>query len=234
MEPIRVDIWSDVACPWCWVGKRHLEEALTDLPFTVDITWRSFELDPSTPKSVPEGTDLVQRLADKYGTSRAGAQAMIDRMDSVGTDNGLDFRFDKVKPGNTFDAHRLLHFASTKGKQDALKERLFLAYMHEGKLVSDHETLVQLAVEVGLDADQAQAVLSSNDFHAEVRAEQAQAMELGIRGVPFFVVQGRYGLSGAQPAELIRQAIEQAHQEASPLQNVGADADACGPDGCAI
>lgn len=235
MRALRVEIWSDIACPWCWVGKRHLEAAIERFGHEVEVVWRAFELDPSAPRAHPPGTDYVQRLATKYRTTREQAQGMIDRMTRVGTDNGLDFRFDRARPGNTFDAHRLLHWAHEQGRQDALKERLFLAYMHEGKSVADHEVLVQLADEVGLDPERAQALLSSDEHAAEVRRDEATAAELGVTGVPFFVIGGRYAVPGAQPSELLLQALQQARddEEGKPPR-ADESVEACGPDGCAV
>ena len=136
MTTLRVDVWSDVACPWCWVGKRNLAQAASDAGVSVELRWHAFELDPSAPKTPPEnGGSLIQRLAEKYGTTQAQAQQLVDRMTGVGASVGLEFRFDRVKPTNTFDAHRLLAWAATHGKQDALAERLFQDYMHEGQRV---------------------------------------------------------------------------------------------------
>jgi predicted DsbA family dithiol-disulfide isomerase len=238
-DKLQVQVWSDVACPWCWVGKRHLEAAIEQLGEPVEVTWRAFELDPTAPTSVPDDVDLVERLATKYGVARAGAQAMIDRMTGVGARSGIDFHFERAKPGNTFDAHRLLAWAAETGLQDALKERLFEAYMQEGRLVSDHEVLVELAADVGLDPERAQAVLSSNEHAVEVRREQAMAQQLGVSGVPFFVVGGRYGVAGAQPTEVLLDALTRARADARSTQlevetGDGDAADACGPDGCAV
>ncbi|MEM9453845.1 MAG: DsbA family oxidoreductase [Myxococcota bacterium] len=235
MQTLRVEIWSDVACPWCWVGKRHLEAALERFGQQAQVVWRAFELDPSAPKAHPPGTDYVQRLANKYRTTRDQAQAMIDRMTRVGAENGLDFRFDRARPGNTFDAHRLLHWAGEHGKQDALKERLFSAYMHEGQSVADHEVLVDLAAEVGLDAERAQALLSSDEHAHDVRHEQATAAELGVTGVPFFVIDGRYAVSGAQPSEVLLQAMQRAWRDMTGKPSeIASSAEVCGPDGCAM
>lgn len=232
VNPVKVEIWSDVACPWCWVGKRHVEEAAASFDQPVEIRWRAFELDSSAPKELDGSVDYVDRLARKYGTSRDGAQQMIDRMTEVGRQRGLDFRFDRARPGNTFDAHRLLAWASGSGKQTALKERLFQAYMHEGKSVADHETLAQLAEDVGLDAERAQSILSSDEFTAEARADQATAGKLGVTGVPFFVIDGRIGVQGAQPPEALLSAFEKA--AASAPVETAADAESCGADGCEI
>jgi len=233
---LKVEVWSDVACPWCWVGKRHLEAAVAEFGEDIDVVWRAFELDPAAPKSVPADVDLTARLADKYGTSRAGAVKMIERMTSVGSDNGIEFKFDRARPGNTFDAHRLLHWAGKQGsgKQDALKERLFEAYMQEGKLVSEHDVLVELAADVGLDAERAQLVLASDDHAADVREDESTAGSMGVHGVPFFVFGGRFGVSGAQPTEVLVQALAKAKEEAGLVEVVGEEADACGADGCAV
>ncbi|MCA9706922.1 MAG: DsbA family oxidoreductase [Myxococcales bacterium] len=232
MQALRVEIWSDIACPWCWVGKRRLEAAIERFGRPVEVIWRAFELDPSAPRAHPPGTDYVQRLADKYRTTRDQAQAMIDRMTRVGAEDGLDFRFDRARPGNTFDAHRLLGWAAEHGRQGALKERLMQAYMHEGRSVADHAVLVELAAEVGLDPERAQAVLSSDAHARDVRAEQALAAELGVTGVPFFVIAERYAVSGAQPAELLVGVLERAWADGP--REVEPPAEACGPDGCAV
>lgn len=237
MPTLPIEIWSDIACPWCWVGKRHLEAARARFPHPVEVVWRSFELDPRAPRSLGSDIDYVERLARKYRTSREAAQGMIDRMTQVGAADGLDFRFDRAKPGNTFDAHRLLSWAAEHGKQDALKERLFLAYMHEGRSVADHDELVALAADVGLSPDEARAVLDEGRYADEVRADEALATELGIGGVPFFVIDGRYAVSGAQPAELLLQAMQRAWDELPEAADTADTADAgqaCGPEGCAL
>jgi predicted DsbA family dithiol-disulfide isomerase len=210
---LSIEIWSDVACPWCWVGKRRLETALHEFPHDVEVHWRSFELDPSAAKQLDPSIDYVERLARKYRRSREEAQGMIDRMTKVGADDGLDFRFDRARPGNTFDAHRLLHLAHAHGKQAEMKERLFRAYMHEGRSIADHDVLLELATEVGLDRDRVAAVLGSDELGDAVRTDEALARELGINGVPFFVIAGRYGVSGAQPAEVLREALLEAATE---------------------
>ncbi len=235
MNELRVDVWSDIACPWCWVGKRHLETAIESFEDGVAVTWRAFELDPSGVEPAPETSDYVQRLATKYRTSRAEAQGMIDRMVQVGRENGLDFRFDRVQPTNTFDAHRLLSWAAEQRLQTELEERLFAAYMTEGRLVSDHGVLAELAADVGLDAGETQAVLSSDAHANTVRSEERRAAQLGVTGVPFFVVGNRYAVSGAQPAPVLVGAMRQAWSDAAELVPVqGGEGSACGPEGCAV
>ena len=207
-----VEVWSDVVCPWCYIGKRHLEQALEGYEHRdeVAVRWRSFELDPSAP-ATREG-DYAGRLAAKYGVPRHQAQAMVDSMTARGAGVGVDFRFDRSRPGNTFDAHRLLHLAAERGVQTALKERLFAATFTDGEPIADRDTLVRLASEAGLDADEARAVLASDAYADAVRADERQAAAYGIRGVPFFVVDGTYAASGAQPPEVLREMLEQARQ----------------------
>lgn len=231
---MKVEIWSDVVCPWCYIGKRRFEQALAAFPHrdAVEVVWRSFELDPSAPAERTEG--YRAHLASKYGVSQDKAQEMLDSMTATAATEGLDFRFDIARGGSTFDAHRLLHLAAERGVQDAVKERLVRATFTEGEPIGDAETLVRLGAEAGLDADEARAVLASGRYADEVRADERQAQAYGITGVPFFVVDGKYGVSGAQPADVLAQVLAQAWGERSPLTMVPAAADACGPDGCAV
>jgi predicted DsbA family dithiol-disulfide isomerase len=232
MKKLRIDVWSDIVCPWCYVGKRRLEAALAQFAHrdAVEVVWRAFELDPAAPAVREEGP-YAERLARKYRTTVAQAEKMTERMTEVAAGDGLDFRFDRIRPGNTFDAHRLLHLAGERGLQDALKERLLRAYMTEGARIGDRETLAGLAAEAGLDGGEAQRVLSNDTYAAEVRAEEDDAREIGITGVPFFVIGGRYAVSGAQPADLLLRAIATAWDE---LPDVAlAEGAVCGPDGCA-
>jgi len=237
MAKLRIDIWSDIACPWCYVGKRRLEAALATFPHRsdVEVVWRAFELDPSAPHAAAPaaGASYAERLARKYGKRVADAEAMIQHLVSVAAADGLEFRFDRIRPGNTFDAHRLVHLAHERGVQDAVKERLLRAYMTEGEAMSDPATLLRLAAEAGLDPDEVSAVLGSDRYAREVRADEEEAATLGIRGVPFFVI-GRYAVSGAQPAEVLLRALEQAWGEVSAAAKPAfAEGAACGPDGCA-
>jgi predicted DsbA family dithiol-disulfide isomerase len=236
---LKVEIWSDVVCPWCYIGKRRFESALAQFPHRdeVEILWRSFELDPSAPALRTE--DYAERLASKYGMTRQQAIAKHEQLTEMAAREGLAFHFEAARSGNTFNAHRLLHLAEQRGLQGKLKERLMLAYFSEGEPIGDVATLARLAEQVGISAADAQAVLASSRFADDVRADERQAQELGINGVPFFVLDRRYGISGAQPAELFAQALTQAWAEAHPsrvLTQVGAamgDA-ACSDDSCAI
>ena len=235
MAKLRIDIWSDIACPWCYIGKRRLEQALAGFPHAaeVEIVWRSFELDPSAPRVRDSTQSYAERLAAKYRTPVLQAQAMIDRMVETAAKDGLDFRFDRARSGNTFDAHRLLHLAHERGLQDALKERLFRAYLTEGQAIGEHDVLAQLAREVGLDDAEVREVLDGDRWAREVRADEALARELEISGVPFFVLGGQLGVSGAQPVEVLRGALDRAWRElAAPAIETVAEGAACGPDGC--
>ncbi|RFU20882.1 DsbA family oxidoreductase [Geodermatophilus marinus] len=219
---MEVEIWSDVVCPWCAIGKRRFEEALSRFPHRedVEVVWRAFELDPaagSEPAGQPAGaTGYAERLAAKYGTDVASAQRMVDSMTEAAAAEGLEFRFDRAVRANTFQAHQVIHLAGERGVQDAVKARLLRAYFAEGEAVGDRETLVRLAGEAGLDAEEVRAVLADQRHADAVRADEAEAQALGIRGVPFFVLDRRYGVSGAQPADVLLQALERAWAERPP------------------
>lgn len=239
---LQVQVWSDIACPWCYVGKRRFESALQKFAHAADVevVWRAFELDPSAPRA-RQPQNYAERLAAKYGRTRAQAQQMIDRMVETARADGIEMDFEHIQPGNTFDAHRLVHLALDRGKQDALKERLFRAYLGEGRSMSDPDTLRSLATEVGLAEDEVSAVLATNQYAREVRADEEEARALGIHGVPFFVLANRYAIEGAQPAELILSALERAWSELPERpQVIRADASSvpegavCGPDGCEV
>jgi predicted DsbA family dithiol-disulfide isomerase len=235
MKKLRIDVWSDIVCPWCYVGKRRLEAALAQFTHRdeVEVVWRAFELDPAAPAVRDEGVTYAERLARKYGTTVEHAERMIQQMTEVAAVDGLDFRFDRIRPGRTFDAHRLLHLAAERGVQDALKERLLRAYMTEGAAIGDPKSLVRLASEAGLEADEAEGVLASAAYSAEVRSEEDDARDLGITGVPFFVIGGRYAVSGAQPAEVLLRAVTTAWNERPEPADALAEGATCGPDGCA-
>ena len=233
---LRVEIWSDVVCPWCYIGKRRFEQALAGFAAReqVEVVWRAFELDSSAPAE--RAGRYAENLAAKYGVPIAEAQRMIDTLTATAAAEGLELRFDIARPGNTFDAHRLLHLAGERGVSDAVKERLLRATFTEGEPIGDAETLVRLVAEAGLDADEARAVLAGDRYADEVRGDERQAQAYGITGVPFFVVDGRYGVSGAQPAEVLGQVLAQAWAERSPLQMVtaGGSAPGCDGDTCAV
>ena len=233
---LQVQIWSDIACPWCFVGKRRFEAALRQFAHAdqVEVVWRAFELDPRAPK-VPQTQHYTDRLASKYGTTPAQAQQMIDRMVETARRDDLRMDFERIQPGNTFDAHRLLHLALDHSLQDALKERLLRAYLEEGRSIADHDTLRSLAIEVGLPEDLVAGVLATDQYAREVRADEENAHALGIHGVPFFVLANRYAVEGAQPTELLLSALERAWSELPRRPEIiGSEGDVCGPDGCEV
>lgn len=206
---MRIEIWSDVVCPWCYIGKRRFERALSafDARDDVEVVYRSFELDPHAPA---ERADLLTgHLAGKYGVDLTQAQAMQDRVTSLAAVEGLTYRLDLARTARTFDAHRVLHLARKQGVQPAMKERLLRGYFSEGAWVADPDVLVRLAVDVGLLEVDVRDVLSSDAHGAEVRADEQEAAALGIQGVPFFVVDRRLAVSGAQPTEVFTQLLEQ-------------------------
>jgi predicted DsbA family dithiol-disulfide isomerase len=213
MASLAVEIWSDVVCPWCYLGKRRFENALARFPHgdEVSVRYRSFELDPTAPPTA-EGTP-AERLAAKYGTSVEQIQASQAQLTAMAAHEGLEYHLDRTPGGNTFDAHRLLQLAADRDVQPAVKERLMRAYFTESLPVGDHDTLVRLAAEAGLDADEARATLATGRYAAEVREDEQLAQRIGIQGVPFFVLGRRFGVSGAQPAEILVQALERAWEE---------------------
>lgn len=231
---MEVEIWSDVACPWCYVGKRRFEAALGQFEHRDDvtITWRSFELDPEAPAE-REG-DRAEHLASKYGMSVEQAQQAESQMTQTAAGEGLDFRFGIARAGNTFDGHRLVHLAKAHGLQDAMKERLLQAYFSEGELISDHETLARLAQEVGLPEDEVRETLASDRYAADVREDERAAQSFGISAVPTFVVDRQLGASGAHPPEQLLGLLRQGWAQRKPPVGVvlGGDGEACGVDGC--
>ncbi len=232
MTQLDVHIWSDIACPWCYVGKRRFEQAVAGLPpdKTISVEWHAYELDQSAPAVVDTRVPYIDRLARKYGATPAQAQAMVERMVGVAADAGIEMDFENIQPSNTFDAHRLLRLAKERGLSDALEERLFRAYLCEGARMSDHDALLRLAEDVGIEVDDAAAVLGSTDFSDEVRADELQAAKMGVTGVPFFMI-GRYGIPGAQEQNVFTQVIEKAFADLSSEPSLDEGA-ACGPDGC--
>lgn len=216
MGTLRVDVWSDVACPWCWVGKRRLEAAIARLPAPgdVEVVFRSFELDPRAPRGTRSRIPYAERLARKYRATPEQANGMIERMTAVGRSEGLAFDFARALPSNTFDAHRVLHLARKRGVQAAVKERLFRAYFSEGESLGSRKALERLSAEAGLEAAEVRRALAG-DAHADaVRADEEEAHRNGVHAVPFFVLGGAYALGGAQAADVMHEALLQAWQEA--------------------
>ncbi|WP_028059387.1 DsbA family oxidoreductase [Candidatus Solirubrobacter pratensis] len=204
-----IEIWSDVVCPWCYIGKRRMETALERFEHRGDVTltWRSFELDPAAERD-PEGAP-AERLASKYGMSVEEAAARQAQIAALAAEEGLEYHMELTRGGNSFDAHRLIQLGRERGIQDAVKERLMRGYFTEGARIGDPETLVRLAVEAGLPEAEARAVVESDRYADAVREDEELARRIGINGVPFFVLGRRYGVSGAQPADVLVQALDQ-------------------------
>lgn len=211
---MQIEIWSDVICPWCYVGKRRFEMALDDFAHREDVQviWRSFELDPESPRQLP-GT-LEEMLAQKYHVSLQEAAAMNARVSTVAKEVGLEYQLSSARPGNTFDAHRLLHFAASRQLGDRATERIMHAYFSESLPVGERTALARLAPEFGITEADALAMLESEDYSAQVRADEARAAKFGISGVPFFVIDEKVGISGAQPVAAFAQALQQASEAA--------------------
>lgn len=233
---MKVEIWSDYVCPFCYIGKRKFEAALQQFPNgeAVEVVYRSFELDPSISRD--GNPSVYDMLATKYGMSREQAVANTKNIAQQAQDAGLEFQFDRAIQTNTFDAHRLSHYAAAQGKGADLTERLLKAHFTDGLHVGDRETLADLAAEVGLDRDEALRILADGEYADAVREEEWEAGRIGVRGVPFFVINRKYGVSGAQPSDVFLQALHKAWDEDHPLTMVGeSDADGvCTDEGCIV
>ncbi|MFI5086363.1 MAG: DsbA family oxidoreductase [Actinomycetales bacterium] len=246
---LRVEIWSDVACPWCFIGKRRFETALDGFAHkdSVDVQWRSYQLDPSLPEHY-DGTELGY-LSERKGMEPGQVAAMFAQVAEQAAGEGLRYAFDDVVVANSFNAHQLLHLARTQGRDAEVKEALLSAHFEQGEDIGSRAFLVRTGAAAGLDPAEIEEALEADTYAASVRQDFAEARSLGISGVPFFVIDRKYGISGAQPADLFARALEEAWAEAHPLTMIGAagagtgaagtdsgavPAAACGPDGCAI
>jgi predicted DsbA family dithiol-disulfide isomerase len=219
---MEIEIWSDIACPWCYVGKRRFEAALAQFEHADEttVTWRSFELDPSAP--LERDGEGAAHLAEKYGMSVEQARASQAGLAATAVGEGIEMRFDIQRMGRTFDGHRLVHLGAEHGIQDAMKERLMRAYFTEGALMSDPETLLELAGEAGLDPEEARSTLASDRFADEVRGDERDAQRLGISAVPTFVADRAIGVSGAQPAEQLLAFLREAWtRREAPVESAG-------------
>lgn len=204
---MKVDIWSDVVCPFCYIGKRHFEQALADFAGKddVQVRWHSFELDP---QAAEDPRPMLDVLMEKYGQSREQAEAMMDRVIQMGKEAGLDLRLKQGIRANTFRAHRLLHLAAARGIQDQAKERLLSAYFTEGENINDPQTLTRLMEEIGIPEDDVITTLENGTYTEAVHADVRKAREMGITGVPFFVFDDKYAVSGAQPVSSFKQVFD--------------------------
>jgi predicted DsbA family dithiol-disulfide isomerase len=211
---MQVEIWSDVVCPWCYLGKKRFERALADFEHgdQVQVVYRSFELDPTAPRGVT--TPTLELLAEKYGMSPSDADKAQRQMEERAAADGLTFRMAGLRSGNTRDAHRLLQLAKEAGLQGELMERLQRAYFTDQESIFDHATLTRLATETGLDRDEVAAVLASDRYTDHVETDEQMAQALGATGVPLFVIDRKYGISGAQPPETIASVLERVWDEA--------------------
>lgn len=238
---MKIEVWSDYICPFCYIGKRHLEDALAQFPDKdhVEIEFRSFELDPSQP--IYTGGSIHQMLAQKYGMSIEQAKNSNTRVGQQAAKIGLTYHFDEMKPTNTFDAHRLTKYAKAEGKEKEITEKILYAYFTESKLISDHETLAQIAESVGLNEEKALTVLKNSESYAgEVRADETFARQIKVTGVPFFLINQKYAVSGAQPVEVFVDALKQVWQEESEESKIqklspeGSGENACEGGNCPI
>lgn len=211
---VKVEIWSDIMCPFCYIGKRHFEEALSKLPNPkdVEVVWHSFQLDPSLPKPASK-LNAYQYLAERKGISYENSVSMHENVLQMAKNAGLDYHFEKAVVANSFDAHRLIQFAKTKGLGDAAEERLFKAYFTEGKNMCDAATLLQLAKEIGLDEKEAKEVINSDAYSAEVKKDVKEAYRIGVTGVPFFIFNRKYAVSGAQPSSTFLNTLKSCLEE---------------------
>jgi predicted DsbA family dithiol-disulfide isomerase len=226
-----VEIWSDIVCPWCYIGKREFEKALNQFEHKedVEVIWKSFELDPYSPKeSTLDSYDLV---AKKYGFTREKSIAMHQNVVQRASQIGLKYNMEKVKPSNSFDAHRLTHLAISHGVQNELVEHLSAAYFTEGKQISNPDSLVSVGIAAGLDANEITRMLESDSYSDDVREDENEAKTLGISGVPFFVINRKYGISGGQPSEVFLQNLNQIWAE-TPYIKEGEGAVCTPEEGC--
>lgn len=237
---MQVEIWSDVVCPWCYIGKRRFEAALGSFAHAdeVEVVWRSFELDPRAPQE--RVGDYASRLAQKYAMSHERAMATLHHMTDVAAEEGLELDFARTRAGNTFDAHRLLHFALEAGGpsvQGEVKERLLRAYFSEGEAIGDVDVLVRLAGEAGLDEAAVKDALAGGAYADHVRADEAAAEELDITGVPFFLVDRKFAVSGAQSVEVFARVLARSWEKSHPVIEVIGDpaaGEACDDGSCAV
>jgi protein disulfide-isomerase len=210
---MKIEIWSDIMCPFCYIGKRHFEAALTQIGSTIpiEIEWKSFQLDPTIPK-MTERVNVYQYLADSKGMSFDQSKAMHENVIVMAKNAGLNYNFDIATVSNSFDAHRLIQYAKTKGLGNEVEESLFAGYFTNGLDMSDLNALQEIGVSIGLDAEGLKVVLESDAFTTEISQDIQEGQRIGVRGVPFFVIDGKFAISGAQPVEVFVDAMEKAAQ----------------------
>ncbi len=227
---IEVDIWSDIVCPFCYIGKRHFEQALEQagLSDSVEVTWHSFELDPSA--ETKPGASIYEELGRRKGWSPEQSREIHNQVTEKAKEAGLDYQFDKTVPANSRNAHRLLHLAKKHGVQDDVKERLLKAYFTDGENIDDYEFLAETGVSAGLAKEDIQSILKNEKYDQEIRQDIEDARKIGIQGVPFFVLSRKYAVSGAQPVDVFVQALKKVKEESGISETDSGDA-FCEPDG---
>lgn len=233
---MKIEIWSDVMCPFCYIGKNNFEQALDKLPFKdqVEVEWKSFQLDPTLDPGKTQNT--IEYFKEKKGFPEAQASQMISQVAQMGKGAGIEFNFEKALITNTFSAHRLLHLAKKHNKSNEMEEALFIAHFIDGKNVGDAEVLVSLAENLGIDKEEAVKAVTSDQLDYEVNQDIMEARNNGVSGVPFFVLNGKYAVSGAQPVEVFENALQQTYKETvSPFKDLsGGSGASCDADGCSI
>jgi protein disulfide-isomerase len=233
---LKIQIWSDIMCPYCYIGKRRIEGALEQFPHAenVEIEWKSFQLDANFIAS--ENDNMAEHLAEKYRKDKEWAQEMMDSMTQNAKNSGLDFHFEKAIMANSFNAHRLLHLAKKHNKSNELEELLFKAYLTDGQNINDLETLTNLGIQVGLDGIEIETVLHSDTYATAVKEDIEMAQNIGVQGVPFFVFDNKYAVSGAQHVETFVKTLEKVWEEGDFKSKVTMietnDGNSCGIDGC--
>ena len=233
---MQIDIWSDISCPFCYIGKRNLESGLAAFPNSdnLNITWKSFQLDPDLPEE--ERFSHEEYLSSKKGLAKVQVENLLDRVTQMAKGVGLDYHFDKVVTVNSYKAHRVIQMAKTKGLGDRAEELFFKAYFTDGKNIADDATLFEIGKEIGLTEADIQEALTNDLYSQKVDADMYEAQQVGVRGVPFFVFDNKYALSGAQPAEAFIQTLEKAYSEwqaKQPKNNLEiTDGASCNVEGC--
>lgn len=236
-QKMKVKIWSDIMCPFCYIGKRNYEEALSSFPYKdfIETEWQSFQLDPDIPALSGASTSTKEYMITRKGISEEQIDQMLKHVERMGAEAGLDFNLKDSLIANTFDAHRIIQMAKSKGLGDAIEERLFAAYFTEGKDVSNHEVLKSLALEAGLSTEEVRQALTDDQYAYKVNQDKQESQQLGIKGVPFFVLNNHYGISGAQPKEAILKTLEKAFGEWKKdhptFRMEVAQGPSCNPDG---
>jgi predicted DsbA family dithiol-disulfide isomerase len=236
LNTMKIEIWSDVMCPFCYIGKNNFEQALEKLPFRdeVEVEWKSFQLDPTLDPEETQNT--IQYFKEKKGFPEAQAAQMISQVAQMGKGAGIDFNFEKALITNTFSAHRLLHLAKKHNQSNEMEEALFIAHFIDGKNVADPEVLISLAENLGIGKEEARQAVTSDQLDNEVNQDIVDARNNGVSGVPFFVLNGKYAVSGAQPVEVFENALQQTYKETvSPFKDLsGGSGASCDADGCSI